>query len=186
MYYYRLGRAQKIRLPDDYGSPTFWAAYEDAEKSQHPQPPKLPDFSTDKGRKRRALSATVDLLEGAKRRARRLGRDFDLDLHWIEQRIVAQKFRCDLCGIPFFALDPEGMRINPYAPSIDRIDSTGGYTRDNTRIVLFAVNIMLNQWGDALFDRIVGCYRAHKRTKRKTYSHPCKRNSPNPTAKSLI
>lgn len=37
---------------------------------------------------------------------------------------------------------------NPYAPSIDRIDSDVGYTVDNVRVVLNCVNQMLNCWTD--------------------------------------
>jgi len=38
--------------------------------------------------------------------------------------------------------------INPYSPSIDRKDSSKGYTDDNVRVVLSAVNSALGQYDD--------------------------------------
>lgn len=40
-------------------------------------------------------------------------------------------------------------------PSIDRIDTTRGYTPDNVRLVCAAVNLALNQFGEGIFFRIV-------------------------------
>ena len=39
----------------------------------------------------------------------------------------------------------------PFAPSIDRILSSGGYTRHNARLVCAAVNFGMGQWGEELF-----------------------------------
>ncbi|HYA74262.1 MAG TPA: hypothetical protein VEF36_14015, partial [Roseiarcus sp.] len=49
----------------------------------------------------------------------------------------------------------------------DRIDTKGGYTKSNVRIVCFAVNVMLMDWGTQVLDRVLSHYRAHKRTKLK-------------------
>lgn len=62
--------------------------------------------------------------------------------------------RCELTGIPFSASKPLGCQRAPFAPSVDRIDSKRGYSADNCRLVCFAVNVALNQWGDAVTRRI--------------------------------
>lgn len=56
--------------------------------------------------------------------------------------------RCELTGIPFSDARPRGCRRAPFAPSIDRIDSRDGYTAANCRLVCFAANVALNQWGE--------------------------------------
>lgn len=40
---------------------------------------------------------------------------------------------------------------HPYEPSLDRKDSSQGYTVSNTRLVCVAVNFGLNQWGDSVY-----------------------------------
>jgi len=55
---------------------------------------------------------------------------------------------CEITGIPF---DFEPHKIyskNPYSPSIDRIDSSKGYTKQNVRIVLWQVNLMRGEISD--------------------------------------
>lgn len=56
---------------------------------------------------------------------------------------------CQMTGFKFI-LDkpPEGVSTHPYAPSIDRIDSNKDYTKDNIRVVLWAVNAATNQFTD--------------------------------------
>jgi len=56
---------------------------------------------------------------------------------------------CELTGLPFCLDKPNnGSSTHPYAPSIDRIDSNKEYTKDNIRIVLWAVNAATNQFTD--------------------------------------
>ncbi len=40
---------------------------------------------------------------------------------------------------------------HPFAPSLDRISSRGGYTADNVRLVCIAVNFGMGQWGEELY-----------------------------------
>jgi hypothetical protein len=89
-------------------------------------------------------------VQRAKVRARMWGRSFDLDIGWVRAEIAKQKCRCALTGIPFSATVAPGRR-NPFAPSIDRIDSSSGYTKDNVRIVLLSVNLALADWGEEHF-----------------------------------
>lgn len=56
---------------------------------------------------------------------------------------------CQMTGFEFvLGKPPEGVSTHPYAPSIDRIDSNKDYTKDNIRVVLWAVNAATNQFTD--------------------------------------
>lgn len=77
----------------------------------------------------------------AKNRAQRRGLAFDLDPDDIQARIDSGV--CELTGIAFDLTQPRSWN----APSLDRIDSTKGYTRDNVRVVLYSLNVMANTWG---------------------------------------
>lgn len=46
--------------------------------------------------------------------------------------------RCPYMGVPFVALDPK------YGHSLDRIDSTKGYTPDNIQVISRIANLMKN------------------------------------------
>jgi hypothetical protein len=41
--------------------------------------------------------------------------------------------------------------MHPFAPSVDRRLSSGGYTEDNVRLVCVAVNFAMGQWGEDVF-----------------------------------
>jgi hypothetical protein len=115
-------------------------------------------------RKQATEKAMREAIKGARQRAAAKGLPFDLDLNYLLAKAEAQDFRCELTGVPFYSSSPvEGAwRVNPYAPSLDRITPSLGYTRDNVRIVTFAVNAMLLDWGEDLFLRVVGSYRYHR------------------------
>lgn len=61
---------------------------------------------------------------------------------------------CMLTGIAFDFQRGVKRRRRPFAPSIDRIDSRGGYTLDNCRVVCCAVNYALGDWGVECLMRI--------------------------------
>ena len=94
------------------------------------------------GEKSRALL----LLKAARRRAKLKNSQFSLKLEDVLPKI--QKGKCELTGLDFDFSPPGKFKRNPYAPSIDRIDSLKGYTPDNSRVVLVAVNDCLNQYGE--------------------------------------
>ena len=43
--------------------------------------------------------------------------------------------------------------------SLDRIDSSKGYTVENCRLVCTAVNLAMNEWGEDVLERIALYYR---------------------------
>ena len=64
----------------------------------------------------------------------------------------AQNGRCALTGRAFDLRQVgQGKARRPFAPSIDRVDASGGYTRDNIRLVCQVVNFALNAYGEDVF-----------------------------------
>ncbi len=74
------------------------------------------------------------LLKQAKERAKNRGFDFDLVLEDIVIPSV-----CPIMGIPLKYIIGE---YSDYSPSIDRIDSTKGYTKDNIWVISSIANRM--------------------------------------------
>lgn len=60
---------------------------------------------------------------------------------------------CAVTGIPFdlrpYESKRSGKRCNPFAPSIDRIDSNQGYTNENARVVIWQFNNMKGEMTDS-------------------------------------
>jgi hypothetical protein len=95
----------------------------------------------------------------AKKRAERSGMVCSISVEWIKNKWTEQGGRCLLTGIPFDLSRPtERDHSNPHSPSIDRIDSTLGYTPGNTRLVLTAMNIALGTWGEDQFEAMCKAY----------------------------
>ena len=55
---------------------------------------------------------------------------------------------CQLTRLPFDFYPTKNTSKNPYAPSLDRIDSQKGYTKENCRVILSAVNDALGEYKD--------------------------------------
>ena len=65
---------------------------------------------------------------------------------------LRQHGRCAVTRIPFHMQRFSHAFVKyPFAPSIDRILSSGGYTQDNARLVCAAANFGMGQWGEELF-----------------------------------
>ena len=92
------------------------------------------------------------LVSSARVRAREKGLPFDLDATEIQRRIDIG--RCELTGISF---DLEG---DWNSPSLDRINPSLGYVMENVRIVLLALNLMMNKWGPEKVLQIADALRA--------------------------
>lgn len=81
--------------------------------------------------------------------ARSRGIPFDEDLpSAMLQRYRETGGRCEVSGLTL-ADDVlgHGAAPRPFQPSVDRIDSTLGYTKDNCRLVCWAVNCFCGTWG---------------------------------------
>ena len=99
--------------------------------------------------KKRALTPrgrALYMLKNCKQSFERRNIFFDLVLEDILPAVEAG--HCELTGLPFDFKPSKEKSKNPYAPSVDRIDSDKGYTRDNVRVVLWAVNQALGECSD--------------------------------------
>lgn len=79
-----------------------------------------------------------------------------------------EREKCEITGLPIiYELEKNG--INPFRPSVDRIDCKKGYTEDNVRVVCVAVNYCLNEFGISIFDKIIRAYWNNKQETEKMF-----------------
>lgn len=91
----------------------------------------------------------------ARRRAKATDLPYHLRWEWI--RDVLEAGRCQLTGLPFdlrMTALGRGPR-NPFAPSLDRIVPRLGYTDQNCRVILMAVNTAIGCWGEGVTEHII-------------------------------
>ena len=85
------------------------------------------------------------LWNNAKGRAKEKGWEFTIKLEAIEK--VLSDGVCQVSGIPF-DLSSEGYKQSmPFAPSLDRRDSSKGYTAENVQVVCWIYNMAKQAWG---------------------------------------
>ncbi len=87
----------------------------------------------------------TQLLMRARERAKARKIQFDLDRNWLSKKIDTGV--CEFTGVKF-RYGKQISRANPFGPSIDKIDPKKGYTKKNSRVILFAVNMARSDWGD--------------------------------------
>jgi hypothetical protein len=92
------------------------------------------------------------LIRRCEDRAKENSWEFDLDLRWLERQYCRQLGRCLKTGIllDFESEDP----VNLFAPSLDRIDSSKGYTKENTNLVALFWNLAKNKVEDGVFEKL--------------------------------
>lgn len=104
------------------------------------------------------------LKKGAKQR----GIEFEISQEWLYNKIL--EGRCEKTGIPF-VLDADthkdtvvskGQSRNPWAPSLDRIDSSKGYTEDNCQIVCYAYNMAKGCFDESVVEMLCRGYLTHE------------------------
>lgn len=91
------------------------------------------------------------LFQSAKERAKKYNFSIEIDLDFLLERFEKIKGKCELSEIPFSFERFGKIKRNPFALSLDRIDSEKGYTKDNVRLVCVIVNLSLNNFGDEAF-----------------------------------
>ena len=174
--YFRRNRRERVRLPDDPNSDEFRAAYAKALASEP-----VPDVRDIKPtaielRKQRTERTLKSALVAARRRAKAKGVPFNLDVDFLLDLVERQEFRCALTGIEFFAQIDNAASIDPCTPSIDRIEPQKGYVKSNVRVIIYAMNAMLLDWGEDVFIQIANSYLYTKRTKEQ-HSNPAPRSA---------
>lgn len=98
-----------------------------------------------KNRRQDPVRMSQIVIRNAKKRACQKGWDFDLDdyVEEIEARVIRGK--CELSGINLvFGIG--GKKHNSL--SLDRKDSSKGYTYDNIRIIAWCLNCAFSDWGE--------------------------------------
>lgn len=87
------------------------------------------------------------LYSGAKKNALKREIPFTITRAQFDTLVERSGGRCMVTGIEFQFTKFEGSSRRPFAPSLDRIDSSKGYTPQNCRLVCVLVNLALNEWG---------------------------------------
>lgn len=101
-------------------------------------------------------------LASCRNRAKRKGIACSLTADDIANLLERCRGRCEVSGIPLNWSNPTGARYKPYSQSLDRIDSAGGYSLSNCRIVCYAVNLAMLSWGESVFSNIAVGYVMNK------------------------
>lgn len=83
-----------------------------------------------------------NVVHGAKTRATKKKMAFDITTKDIFDMMSAQDMKCAVTGVKMTLESLNRKKANAFKCSIDRIDSNGGYTKDNIRLVCWAVNQM--------------------------------------------
>lgn len=96
---------------------------------------KAPKYYKTYRTKRLASRPWSYLLQSARLRAKEKGWVFKLDDEWARARWTGN---CEITGVAFREAERRGPA--PFCPSIDRIDTTKGYTKENTRFILWGCN----------------------------------------------
>lgn len=97
--------------------------------------------------KRKALRNTFtgkmkDLLDKCTQRARKKNFKINLDFEFLVNLWHEQDGKCAVSKLPMETIsgDRKTEGVNYFTVSVDRINSTQGYTKDNVQLVCFAVN----------------------------------------------
>jgi hypothetical protein len=65
--------------------------------------------------------------------------------------------KCELTGLNFSLFRGNASKA-PFAPSLDRINSSEGYTFRNVRLVCVAANFAMNEWGEPILKALAEGY----------------------------
>lgn len=94
-------------------------------------------------------------VSSAKQRSKSKGLPFDIDIDFIVNMYYEQKGRCALSGIEMTYRGDKGSQEMFQSFSIDRIDSEGGYTKDNVQLLCWGVNSIKNRMSTELMFNLV-------------------------------
>jgi len=99
-----------------------------------------------------------DVVLNAKKRAKKAGYIIEVNYEYIMDQIIDQDHCCVLTGLPFNYSKSSPYFRRPFAPSLDRIDSVKGYEKDNVRVVCYAANAAMNEWGEDVLRVVATSY----------------------------
>lgn len=96
-----------------------------------------------------------DLYRRSKKNAKLRSIPFQLSRLEFDSIVTRAGGVCEVTGITFELTIKGGCERRPFAPSLDRIDSSGGYVLPNCRLVCGIVNTAMGAWGEDIFWRMV-------------------------------
>lgn len=102
-----------------------------------------------------------DLWRRAKKRAELSGLPFEVTAEQL-QELIALTTHCPYTGVSLDLNPMEGFKRNPWGPSIDRVNSAGGYTLCNIEITSLWWNLAKNEWTPEIMGRALSGLRAQK------------------------
>ena len=108
----------------------------------------------------------TNLFNRAKKRARNKGWGFSITEEDVIQALERANYRCEVTGTQLTLNGGRGRDRCPTDPSLDRIDSKRGYSPDNIRIVCFAANVGMLNWGEEQYQRIAARSARFKRARK--------------------
>ena len=97
-----------------------------------------------------------NLLYNARTRAEKKGREFTLTPDDIKNRLHEIEYHCEITGQKMTLEHGSRESKNQYKVSLDRIDSSKGYTPDNIQLICNAVNIMKSNFSVDDFEFWIG------------------------------
>ena len=96
---------------------------------------------------------SIRLYSGAKNRAKKKGWEFNITSEFIYQKLLPLK--CEVTNLDL-SLEKELIyKANALAPSLDRIDSSKGYTLDNVQVVCWWYNAMKQDWSEEVIKNLL-------------------------------
>jgi hypothetical protein len=96
--------------------------------------------------KRTIKGRAVSLMGNARKRCKEKEIELHLTQEWVEEHLL--RGTCEITGLHFCFEPPDQKATRRWdAPSLDRIDKDEPYTENNTRVILWAVNCALSEYG---------------------------------------
>lgn len=112
-------------------------------------------FKTPSGRATRMIAQT-------RSDAAKANRIFELDKEWLVEKLT--KGYCEKTGLPFVLNGKENLELNqktnkhPFSPSLERVNSLIGYTKENTIVVCLIYNYCKNVFEEEAVEMFCRAY----------------------------
>ena len=99
-------------------------------------------YNTSRGRAKSLMKGIL------KRYANYQDEEPDFDYTYLQELI--ERGYCEVSGLPFALGSVGDGHKRAFSPSVDRIDNSRGYSKDNIRMVIWQVNLMKGELSDEL------------------------------------
>jgi hypothetical protein len=100
------------------------------------------------------------IYSNAKRRANLKNLKFELTSEWVYDKV--KNMKCEITGIELSLTDLKDIRINPYKPTLDKVNNNEGYTKENTKVVCWWWNVMKQDWSEETVKNLINEYLKNK------------------------